>query len=92
MAVKQATRLMLDEGCTKWHDRRKEKRFFNKNGMTDPLRMAYDEGMALAYYGPKAMSPRFRNNPYPPGKRHDSFEQGVASAEKDAEVNYGKGM
>lgn len=55
---------------------RKFKRFARKNGMSDPVYVAHTEGEALAHYGPKRMPARLRRNPYPPGRRHDAWQEG----------------
>jgi hypothetical protein len=60
-------------------NRRKEKRAFRKMGMDDPVYFAYTEGQSLAYGD--WVKPRWRRNPYPPGRRYDAFEQGFNLAD-----------
>jgi hypothetical protein len=57
-------------------DRRKQKRAERKAGAYHPVYEAYLLGQCLAEYGPKALPPRLRQNPYPPGRRHDEWNRG----------------
>lgn len=57
------------------YDPRKVKRAERRMGMDDPLMAAYYSGEA------EAMQRNPRGNPYPPGKRHDTFERGAALAD-----------
>lgn len=57
------------------------KRFARKQGMSHPVDIAYTEGEALAYFGARRMPERLWRNPYPPGRRHDAWEQGFRGAD-----------
>jgi hypothetical protein len=61
-------------------DPRRYKRFERKAGASDPLYLAWLEGQAAAYYG-KHMPPRLQRNPYPLGRRHDTWQQGYDLAD-----------
>lgn len=58
--------------------RRAFKRFMREMGVSHPVQVAYNEGRAVYQlgFGRYGMSPRYRNNPYPSGKRHDEFNRG----------------
>lgn len=79
MKTKRPTAYMLSM-YGKYVDPRKEKRFFRKQGMTDPLYMAHLEGECRAYE-PHNLPPRLRANPYPPGRRHKAYEDGFNMAD-----------
>lgn len=78
--AKRMTPTMIRDGEVRWFDRRREKRFFRKNGMSDPLYIAHTEGEAFAYYGEK-LPPRLCRNPYPPGRRHDTWQRAYDTAD-----------
>lgn len=60
---------------------RKYKRFARKNGADSALYQAHLEGSFLAEFGPQRMPPRLRQNPYPPGRRHDAWVGGFGIAD-----------
>jgi hypothetical protein len=61
---------------------RKHKRFLRKMGADRATYVAYREGEGLALLGPRNMPKRLRENPYPPGRRHDEWERGYQNAGK----------
>lgn len=63
---------------------RKEKRFFRKAGVSDPVYEAWHAGQAYAMYG-EALPLRLQSNPYPPGRRHDEWDRGNEETMNDSE-------
>lgn len=68
------------------YDPRRVKRAERKAGMDDAVQAAYLNGEA------EAMWPAAKGNPYPPGKRHDAWEQGHQQAEPAGGWNYNDPM
>lgn len=67
-------------------DPRAFKRFWRKRPDGDPTYTAYCEGQrATGVYLDlcETLAPRERRNPYPPGRRHDAWNQGFASCQDE---------
>ena len=59
---------------------RAARKWFRKNGMSDPVYEAYNLGSDAAY-NPRLKGHGYRCNPYPPGRRHDEWERGYKTAD-----------
>jgi hypothetical protein len=75
--MKMSKRSWVNKYYSEHGGRPRKWKWFNRvNAMYHPVEQAWTEGQAVAMFS-KDMPPRFKRNPYPPGKRHDAFERGL---------------
>lgn len=63
-------------------DRRSIKRYERKCGYDHPVYLAHVFG-EVAAHRPHDLPPRLRRNPYPPGRRHDTYNAAYESGIRD---------
>jgi hypothetical protein len=66
--------------------RRRWKRTCRQTGRNCPMKEAADYGQILRIFGNVATPYRFRQNPYPPGRRYDAYE--AAASQENSNVQH----